>query len=62
MNMNKLITDEHKILVDAIHDSATIIHKGQMMNERIKDKVSYSIPIVCIVAILVLTFMMVISK
>ena len=35
--MNKLITDEHKILVDAIHDSATIIHKGQMMNERIKE-------------------------
>jgi hypothetical protein len=34
--MNKLTTDEHKILVDAIHDSATIIHKGQMMNERIK--------------------------
>ena len=60
--MKKLTTDEHKILVDAIHDSTTIIHKGQMMNERIKDKVSYSIPIVCIVAILVLTFMMVISK
>ena len=60
--MKKLTTDEHKILVDAIHDSATIIHKGQMMNERIKDKVSYSIPIVCIVAILVLTYMMVISK
>ena len=34
--MNKLTIDEHKILVDAIHDSATIIHKGQMMNERIK--------------------------
>ena len=34
--MNKLTTDEHKILIDAIHDSATIIHKGQMMNERIK--------------------------
>ena len=34
--MNKLTTDEHKILVDAIHDSATIIHKRQMMNERIK--------------------------
>ena len=35
---------------------------GKRMNERIKDKVSYSIPIVCIAAILVLTFMMVISK
>ena len=34
--MNKLTIDEHKILIDAIHDSATIIHKGQMMNERIK--------------------------
>ena len=32
------------------------------MNEQIEDKVSYSIPIVCIVVILVLTFMMVISK
>ena len=32
------------------------------MNERIEDKVSYSIPIVCIAAILALTFMMVISK
>ena len=35
--MNKLTTDEHKILVDAIHDSATVIHKGRMMNERIKE-------------------------
>jgi hypothetical protein len=35
--MNKLTTDELKILVDAIHDSATIIHKGQMMNERIQE-------------------------
>jgi|FreactcultureFD7_1027221.scaffolds.fasta_scaffold28138_4 hypothetical protein len=32
------------------------------MNEQIEDKVSYSIPIVCIAVILVLTFMMVISK
>ena len=32
------------------------------MNKQIEDKVSYSIPIVCIAAILVLTFMMVISK
>ena len=35
--MNKLTTDEHKILVDAIHDSASVIHKGRMMNERIKE-------------------------
>ena len=33
-----------------------------MTQEEIEDKVSYSIPIVCIAAILVLTFMMVISK
>ena len=32
------------------------------MNEQDECEVSYSIPIVCIVAILVLTFMMVISK
>jgi hypothetical protein len=31
--MNELTPDEHKILVDAIHDSATVIHKGQIMNE-----------------------------
>lgn len=28
--------EEHSILVDAIHDTATVIHKGQRMNERIK--------------------------
>ena len=33
-----------------------------MTQDEIEDKVSYSIPIVCIVAILVLTFMMVVSK
>ena len=33
--MNELTPDEHKILVDAIHDSATVVHKGRMMNERI---------------------------
>jgi hypothetical protein len=32
------------------------------MNEQDEYKVSYRIPIVCILAILVLTFMMVISK
>jgi len=34
--MNELTPDEHNIIVDAIHDSATVIHKGQRMNERIK--------------------------
>jgi hypothetical protein len=24
-------------MVDAIHDSATVVHKGRMMNERIKE-------------------------
>jgi hypothetical protein len=33
--MNELTPDEHGMLVDAIHDSATVIHKGQRMNERI---------------------------
>ena len=38
-------------------------HYGvEKMNEQIEDKVSYNIPIVCIAVILVLTFMMVISK
>ena len=32
--MNELTPDEHRILVDAIHDSATVIHKGQ---ERIQE-------------------------
>jgi hypothetical protein len=32
------------------------------MNKQNEDEVSYRIPIVCIAAILVLTFMMVISK
>ena len=32
------------------------------MNEQNEDEVSYSIPFVCIAVILVLTFMMVISK
>jgi hypothetical protein len=32
------------------------------MNEQNENEVSYSIPFVCIMAILVLTFMMVISK
>lgn len=35
--MNELTPDEHNIIVDAIHDSATVIHKGQRMNERIKE-------------------------
>jgi hypothetical protein len=34
--MNELTQDEQGMLVDAIHDSATIIHKGQSMNERIR--------------------------
>ena len=34
--MNKLTPDEHRILVDAIQDSATVIHKGQGMNEQFK--------------------------
>ena len=34
--MNELTPDEHNIIVDAIHDSAIVIHKGQRMNERIK--------------------------
>ena len=34
--MTELTPDEHNIIVDAIHDSATVIHKGQRMNERIK--------------------------
>jgi hypothetical protein len=34
--MNELTPDEHKILVDAIQDSATVVHKGRKdMNERI---------------------------
>ena len=33
--MNELTPDEHKILVDAIQDSATVVHKGRKdMNER----------------------------
>lgn len=35
--MNELTPDERRELVDAIHDSATVIHKGQMMNEKAKD-------------------------
>ena len=35
--MNELTSDEHRILVDAIHDSATVIHKGQRMNKRIQE-------------------------
>ena len=34
--MNELTPDEHKILVDAIHDSVAVVHKGRMMNERIE--------------------------
>ena len=33
--MNELTPDEQGMLVDAIHDSVTIIHKGQRMNHRI---------------------------
>jgi len=34
--MIELTPDEHKILVDAIQDSATVVHKGRKdMNERI---------------------------
>lgn len=29
--------NDHRILVDSIHDSATIIHKGKTMNERIRE-------------------------
>lgn len=36
MNQRIRLLDEHRILVDAIHDSATVIHKGQRMNERIR--------------------------
>lgn len=35
--MNELTPDEQGMLVDAIHDSATVIHKGQRMNERIRE-------------------------
>ena len=36
--MKELTPDEHKILVDAIQDSATVVHKGRKdMNERIKE-------------------------
>ena len=35
--MNELTPDEHGMLVDAIHDSATVIHKGQRMNQRITE-------------------------
>jgi hypothetical protein len=35
--MNELTQDEHGILIDAIHDSATVIHKGQIMNKRIQE-------------------------
>jgi hypothetical protein len=36
--MKELTPDEHKILVDAIQDSATVVHKGQKdMNERIRE-------------------------
>ena len=34
--MNELTPDQHRILVGAIHDSATVVHKGRMMNERIR--------------------------
>jgi hypothetical protein len=35
--MKELTPDEHRILVDAIQDSATVVHKGRKdMNERIK--------------------------
>lgn len=33
--MNELTPDDHRILIDAIHDSATVIHKGQRMNEKL---------------------------
>jgi len=36
--MKELTPDEHKILVDAIQDSATVVHKGRKdMNERIRE-------------------------
>lgn len=35
--MNELTPDEHRIIVDAIHDSATVVHKGRRMNERIRE-------------------------
>ena len=35
--MNELTPDEQGMLVDAIHDSATVIHKGQRMNKRITE-------------------------
>ena len=34
--MNELTSDEQGMLVDAIHDSATVIHKGQRMNQLIR--------------------------
>ena len=35
--MNELTPDERKILINAIQDSATVVHKGRKdMNERIK--------------------------
>jgi hypothetical protein len=37
MPMNNLTPDQHRILVGAIHDSATVVHKGRMMNERIRE-------------------------
>ena len=35
--MNELTPDEQGMLVDAIHDSVTVIHKGQRMNKRITE-------------------------
>lgn len=43
MSINNLTPDEHRIMVDAIHDSATVVHKGRMMNERIKELLESSI-------------------
>ena len=34
--MNELTSDEQGMLVDDIHDSATVIHKGQRMNQLIR--------------------------
>ena len=43
MSINNLTPDEHRIMVDAIHDSATVVHKGRIMNERIKELLESSI-------------------
>jgi hypothetical protein len=39
--MNELTPDEHRLLVNVIQDSATVVHKGRKdMNERIRQLLS----------------------